>query len=245
MDGTPNYTTCYIAFLDLLGFKKIIESKQCEEIVQIFSEIKKQKIKKIFINEKGQSKTFIDQDLIQEVKLKIMSDCICFFIDASIPHAFFLLLAICDMFQFVMAKRDEPILMRGGIVQGQIYAEGDIAFGPGLTDAYLLEEKSAKYPRIIISKETLEEAKSQIDNGFLGYIDGVTQLDEDGYYIIDYLSSFFRNPEKPNAAVDFYKHIIAVLDRETDPSIIGKYLYLKKRIETFFTEFYYKGFYEN
>ena len=90
-----------------------------------------------------------------------------------------------------------------------------------------------------------EEAKSQIDNGFLGYIDGVTQLDEDGYYIIDYLSSFFRNPEKPNAAVDFYKHIIAVLDRETDPSIIGKYLYLKKRIETFFTEFYYKGFYEN
>lgn len=50
MDGTPNYTTCYIAFLDLLGFKKIIESKQCEEIVQIFSEIKKQKIKKIFDN---------------------------------------------------------------------------------------------------------------------------------------------------------------------------------------------------
>lgn len=78
MDGTPNYTTCYIAFLDLLGFKKIIESKQCEEIVQIFSEIKKQKIKKIFINENGQWKTFIDQDLIQEVKLKIMSDSICF-----------------------------------------------------------------------------------------------------------------------------------------------------------------------
>ena len=56
MDGTPNYTTCYIAFLDLLGFKKIIESKQCEEIVQIFSEIKKQKIKKSLLKKTGNGK---------------------------------------------------------------------------------------------------------------------------------------------------------------------------------------------
>lgn len=245
MDGTPNYTTCYIAFLDLLGFKKIIESKQCEEIVQIFSDIKKRKLQNVYVNVNGKCETLIDHDSIQEVKLKIMSDSICFYVNALIPHAFFLLLAICGTFQFAMAKREEPVLMRGGIVLGELYAEGDITFGPGLTDAYLLEEQSAKNPRIIISKETLEEAKSRIDKEFLGYINEFTHLDEDGYYIIDYLSIFFRNPEKPNAPVDFYKHIIAVLDRETDPSIIEKYLYLKKRIETFFTAFYYKGFYEN
>lgn len=233
MDSSPVYTTCYIAFLDLLGFKRIISSKECADIVQIFSAIKRIKLREVFINVNGQQETLVNQELIQEIKLKIMSDSICFYIDAAKPHAFFLLLATCYVFQSSMAKKEEPILMRGGIVCGKLYVDEDIVFGPGLTEAYLLEEKNAKNPRIIISKETLEEARKKAENEFIDCIDALTFFDQDGYYVLNYFMSFFRDVDKPDAGTIFCDHINTVLSREADPSIKEKYTYLKTHFELF------------
>ena len=33
------YKDCYIAFLDLLGFKALVEKKSCEDIAKLFDEI--------------------------------------------------------------------------------------------------------------------------------------------------------------------------------------------------------------
>lgn len=233
MDNTPAYTTCYIAFLDLLGFKKIISSKECADIVQIFSAIKRIKPREIFVNVNGQPETLVNQELVQEIKLKIMSDSICFYIDAEKPYAFFLLLATCNVFQSSMAKKEEPILMRGGIVRGKLYVDGDIVFGPGLTEAYLLEEDNAKNPRIIISKETFEDARGKAESECVDYIDTLTFFDEDEYYVINYFMSFFRDIGKSDAAAKFYKHINTILSCEENPSIKEKYTYLKTRFEIF------------
>lgn len=233
MDNTPAYTTCYIAFLDLLGFKKLISSKECADIVQIFSEIKKPKIQKIFIRTEKAWETLVDHESMLEVKLKIMSDSMCFYIDSSKQNAFFKLLAVCQAFQSSMATKEAPVLMRGGIVRGKLYVDGDIVFGPGLTEAYLLEENNAKNPRIIISKDALEDAREKAESECIDYIDALTFLDEDGYYVINYFMSFFRDIGKPDAAANFYKHINAILSREENPSIKEKYTYLKTRFEIF------------
>ena len=47
------YTHYYLAFLDLLGFKEIVKTKTCSEIVDIFEEIKTQYVIEKSDQEKG------------------------------------------------------------------------------------------------------------------------------------------------------------------------------------------------
>lgn len=35
-----DYTRCYCAFIDILGFKRIVQSKTCSEIIGIFNELR-------------------------------------------------------------------------------------------------------------------------------------------------------------------------------------------------------------
>ena len=72
------------------------------------------------------------------------------------------LLVSCSIFQYKLIQLSSPVLLRGAIVLGDIYAEGDITFGPGMTQTYLMEENNAKYPRIILTKETLNYGKKNI-----------------------------------------------------------------------------------
>lgn len=67
------------------------------------------------------------------------------------------------LFQVSLAELADPVILRGGIVRGNLYAKGDITFGSGLTAAYLLEEKSAKFPRIIMTGELVEKALGETD----------------------------------------------------------------------------------
>ncbi len=48
------------------------------------------------------------------------------------------------------------ILIRGGITIGNlVHNEDGIVFGQGLIDAYMLESKAAKFPRIILSNKLI------------------------------------------------------------------------------------------
>ena len=220
------YSDCYIAFLDLLGFKSIINHKKCEDILNIFSKIKNP-LDAIFIDNGTEWVPLIDHDSVSNINLKIMSDSICFYIDASAPNAFCILISVCLLFQIEMLKRAEPILMRGGIVRGDIYANGDITFGPGLSNAYLLEEKSAKYPRIIVTGDVVQTGTSETDPECRKILADSLYRDSDAYYILNYFSMLSGDSDDRYAARKFFDHIEKVLDTATDPSIREKYLYLE------------------
>ena len=81
---------------------------------------------------------------------KIVSDTICLYVDSSITNSLAGLISTCDYLQVRLLRRKTPILLRGAIIKGKIYAKEDITFGPGVSKAYLMEEKTAKYPRIIL-----------------------------------------------------------------------------------------------
>lgn len=38
--NTSDYTRCYVAFLDVLGFKEKIKNRTCQDILNIYKDIK-------------------------------------------------------------------------------------------------------------------------------------------------------------------------------------------------------------
>lgn len=73
---SQQYSECYVAFLDILGFKNRIGDDNCQEIVDIFSNIKKP-IKAVFLGEKP----VVHYNDMDAVKIKVMSDSVCLYID--------------------------------------------------------------------------------------------------------------------------------------------------------------------
>lgn len=218
------YKECYIAFLDLLGFKSLIEDVEttCEDIAKVFDEIDKEY--PVSINE--EDRPLMD---FSELKKKIMSDTICLYVDSSVDNSLAGLIATCDYLQVRLSRRNPPILLRGAIIKGKIYAKGDITFGPGVSKAYLLEEKTAKYPRIILTKNLIDEWKT---HDFYGddYVHTYTFRDFDAFYAVDYLYLFYGLDHSKMTWKRFARFVYDILDKETDLSIREKYLYLDQNI---------------
>lgn len=224
------YNKCYIAFLDLLGFKNVIGKKTCQEILDIFSNIKIP-IQSINIYKGGKWVPLVDQETINKVNMKIMSDSICFYITASETNAFCTLAAVCTMFQIMMLKLPDPVLMRGGIVYGELFAFGDITYGPGLTNAYLLEEKSAKYPRIIMTGDIVERAFKETTPNCQQILSKLLNRDFDAFYMLNYFGLLPADGDNKQSTQIFYEHIEKVLNSAIDPSIREKYLYLESNMQ--------------
>jgi hypothetical protein len=128
------------------------------------------------------------------------------------------------------------ILFRGGLVVGDVYHKDNIVFGPGMNEAYELESKYAKSPRIILTKKTIDEGFSHnpeqnTPEMELEHILSTVRKDSDGYYFIDYL----KQSEEFDFEYDYYvmlnktKNFFEkeLLDNK-DKNIIEKYLWLKQ-----------------
>ncbi|MCX7124871.1 MAG: hypothetical protein NTU49_03785 [Gammaproteobacteria bacterium] len=73
-------------------------------------------------------------------------------------------------------------LIRGGITRGDLYHSDSIVFGSAMNDAYALESKEAKMPRILISKELAFDLKTDSRNKKY-----ITMDAEDDKFYLDYL----------------------------------------------------------
>lgn len=216
------YENCYIAFLDLLGFKELVKKQTCEQILEIFDEIETEYI----ITCDKDKKPVVDP---KEIHIKIMSDSICFYISSGIMNSLPALISICAYFQLRLWRLTQPILVRGAIVKGDIYANNDIMFGTGLTNAYLLEEKNAKVPRIIITKETIDTCIA--DEPEKIYMQAFLPRDFDGFYYVDSFAMLYVWGAKDGSYIRLCNHVQNILDSTTDESIRNKYLYLESKIK--------------
>lgn len=216
------YKKYYVAFLDILGFKNLIIKNDCEYIRNIFDNFKKSNV--LIKDDDNKTIKFNNND----VHLKIMSDSIIFYVDASIPNACLGLLCHCAAFQADLLTCSTPELIRGGISYGDFYIEEekDIIFGPALTQAYLLEEKSAKYPRIIVNKSTLDISEQDYKH--------IVFRDDDAFYSVNFYA-MLKLLEQANKSIitRIYTEIEKHLDSTVDSSIREKYLYMEKKMKQF------------
>lgn len=217
------YTDCYVAFMDLLGFKAILGNKNisCEDIALIFDEIKKQ----YYV--RRNEIPMVNPD---DINFKVMSDSVCVYIDSSIKNSFLVLIFICTYFQVRLLRLSPPILVRGGISKGSMYSNEDVTFGPGMSDAYILENDLAKYPRIIIPMNVVDDYIQIVDFSKRSLISNFLFKDFDSFYTINYFELYTAWGYKTNDGEQLKNMIYNTLCTSKDLGVREKYLYLQSHI---------------
>lgn len=194
------YEKYVVAFLDILGFKKLIYEKSFSDVfgIQTINKIFAESAAKGYLyREKGEngSASFNGNPEYEKRRLRyneslessiihIMSDSIVVAAKDSCPEALAVVIDICDLIQKQLFYINEPVLLRGAIAVGDLYIKDNIVFGKGLVDAYLVQEKYAVYPRVIIIKDIIKNRMISIDTDY------VLPQDEDKYYRIDSIERF-------------------------------------------------------
>lgn len=227
------YTDCYVAFLDILGFRTLLKNESFDTIKQIFENIKEFEPRPLL---KG-CKAF------DCINYYIMSDSVVIYIDSSIEDSFMALSEVCLQIQIRLTTLDTPILMRGAIAKGSLFCEGNVIFGNGLSDAYEMESTLAKYPRVIFTNSVREVALQNTGKQYV--LDSNSMLytkDDDCLYYINYLNIFdysrFISAKTVSDFIDFdiehfdklVNYVENRLGTETNSSIRDKYIWLRKKI---------------
>jgi len=213
------YTKRIIAFIDILGFAKIIKDSADEKK-------KRGAVKKLsFIYDIFQTVNLSNSEITQ------FSDSIVI----SIPHdekdgAFHFILALQHLI-FELAA--EKILCRGGISIGELYHKGNTILGPALVEAYMMESKIANYPRVIVGPNIIRIAKTyKGEQNSNGDIDSVFKrilgYDSDGYYYVDYLdiAEEFDVPHEYPIYLDTICTIAKEGINNSDVTIRAKFIWL-------------------
>jgi hypothetical protein len=186
------YSRRLVAFIDLLGFKNSVQSKDFSEVEKILSEFTK------MINNADQQNTSrlahahiaakkFDKDVIRfdtnKQNMTFFSDCVVWSypmdeIKVDFIHSLMSLISSFVVLQFVLFSKG--ILVRGGVTFGDIYQNNNKVFGDALIRAYQLEQ-SAKYPRIAFDIKIL----NLFDNRLLKLIQHEITFSTKGFFFID------------------------------------------------------------
>ncbi|MBD3833021.1 MAG: hypothetical protein IE910_06710 [Brevundimonas sp.] len=88
---------------------------------------------------------------------------------------------------------EEGFLVRGAVTVGDLFHTKSHVVGPAMIEAYLLESKVAKFPRVLIEEKVLEVAKAARRDGHsvdeeLDYVRSYMTTDDDGRDYLNYVS---------------------------------------------------------
>lgn len=127
------YDERVVLFLDILGFKTLIDRQQQEIVAEALTATATQ------YSEKIQTSAFSDN---VAVSMKIADGCELVQIIQFSSYLAWLLL-------------HKGVLSRGGISVGKLHHNNGIIYGPALNAAYELESQVAVYPRIILEHDAI------------------------------------------------------------------------------------------
>lgn len=243
-----------IAYLDILGFKKIIHDSisdmtKFDNIHCILNFLKTWERP----DEWGLSLIEIEEDAkknnIEYFDIREISNCTCFsdtivisvnVEDKDINSIFSTL--ISNLSTIGLKLLLDGVLIRGGITLGElIHKDNGVIVGPALIDAYELEDNCAKYPRIILSDKIIKELNYPLDhkNNRYPYHQYLKRFDDGcvGFHQMIYyqvLQSWvdLDEEEMKRDLRNIKKQIITGLDNSFEnPSVYEKYIFLKDQYE--------------
>lgn len=228
------YEEMVVTFIDILGFKKLIESENIEEVRKIIDRFNGFKNLSMLCHKTGDP----NNDAFNSISAS----------DAIIRLTRFpenynkeqIIIKEIEVLASIQLKLicDHKILIRGGLSIGKMYFNYNNRltsfFGPAYIRAYEIESKTASYPRIVIDKKLKTEKFDKINNSLIS-------SDIEGDLFIDYLEKYNSN-EEPNDFLEQYcieehnehylkkhKNSIVQLINESEnitKSIKDKYLWL-------------------
>lgn len=202
---------CCIAFIDILGFKAMV-NKNIEKVILALRYIKMfrdsfYKIPSCMGNPKQTEVVSEPDEELDEYnnlpKATMFSDSIVISKEIDEYFSFSDFVQFIAQLQFELLK--EGILLRGGIDVGLVYHDDSFIFRSGMISAYLLESEVSKYPRVTISKNAIEKIqlrdKEEFENKFKDYV----WFDNEKIFL------FPQDLEK-----DFYDNELAFIKRDSE-----------------------------
>ena len=222
----PRYERRIVLFIDFLGFKELVERTRREpgrlaDLVGAMDEVGKIGIS--------------DADLYRSQQVTQFSDCIVVSYKVDEESAAFWLLS--EVAFCVIALVERGYLLRGAITVGDLLHTDIHVVGPALVEAYELESRTAKHPRVIVDPGLLTVARSARSAQHTSteeeeYVRAFLTRDDDGHDYFDYVS--WRSVVEVTGGSDEYypgymqkiHDIVAAGLGHDSPGVLEKYLWL-------------------
>ncbi|WP_448693500.1 hypothetical protein [Pseudomonas rhizophila] len=194
----------FVAFLDILGFKALVDKEVRSGSGEYLEKLLRchQKCAEIFKPDPTLSIIqFSDSIVISRPY------------DASqfIPF-------ITSIAEYQRYLLDEQLLCRGGVAVNQHFTNGTFTFSAGLIDAYDVESKSARYPRVVIAPDVIDLIYPNTPPS----IEVVKE--DDGLYFIDYIG--VTKNRQPRLLKNAIRDVVDSLKNSDTPSIREKGIWL-------------------
>lgn len=243
------YERRIVAFIDILGFKEIVKQSEqdttkIELLYSVLDFLKgwetsdKWDLKFVEIEEDAQKKGVHNFDIRGKTNTTSFSDSIVVSVkvDGNVNEMTSTLVVNLAYIGAILIEKG--ILFRGGLTIGNIlHNDNGTVFGQALIDAYQLETKSAKYPRIVLSDKLIRELNYPIDTKrnrfpYHQYIDrfedGCIGFHQMIYYQVIESWTEMTSEKMINSLEKVRKTIINGLDNSFEnPDVFEKYKWLK------------------
>ena len=161
----------YICYFDILGYRAFFENNPEEH--------------KKFLVEILLALGDIEAEIRRKIDIRTYSDNFLLFFEKANFDEYTALKIFCQLIQKVQIKllMNFKILIRGGITKGEFFADNRIVFGEGLIKAVNLEEKDAKFPRVVVDQKSFSMAIEELIKA------GLLNRDSDEQVYVNYLDS--------------------------------------------------------
>ena len=199
-----NYEQRIVAFIDILGFRALLDETISKDGADISSRIDEvvrayESIREIWdLDKKSES---LSPSTYSSKQVTIFTDSIVVSFKAEEPsEVFFTLLEIKWL---IMRLLNHRILCRGAVTLGKLIHKDEYIFGPALVEAYTLESRAALYPRVILDRNIVEagatfKSKDHTSKQELEYVESLLERDSDGMYYVDYFYKAQSELDDPN-----------------------------------------------
>lgn len=246
--GEPQLKKSVVAFIDILGYKKLVcDAHKNGQSQQLLSDLH-QKLSKSFYRLDGlrdDGTRFFEKVRPNEKdnhKIRTFSDCIVIgfpiseYTSPSYNYRagmdeFLYMFSGLAFFQLEMVNQD--IFVRGAIAVGDLFIDEIFIFGNGLLDSYQTESKQAMYPRIILTESAESMVRSHDkDNGkkLCPIYMREVYKDANGKFFLNYLNSIRIGESDFQFIEELEKHKNVVLKKlenyRTQPDILSKYVWV-------------------
>ena len=236
----PDYQECIVSFLDILGFRSLINELSASEIrqrLEIFRKFSRP-------DESEKRGKYYGQGIFSDPGHEIVSDAVVRArpIRTEVRDGP-LVLELIDLLHIQMQCVEYGIALRGAVVIERLHLGPNLEgpfFGPGLVMAYEMETNEVIFPRICIEESVIDLLKSDgslLKEGHtLEYepetIENFVRSDDSGLYYIDYLKGSFHELDNDYAGywnfLERHKNLIeAGLSNSSLPKHRRKYVWLK------------------
>lgn len=219
-----NYENRVCCFLDFLGFKEIVEKttinpSELDKIIEAINMAREH-----FEIENPGKRTVVTQ----------FSDSIVVSFPYDTESEVFYTLNDIQMYLARLIYRG--YIVRGGISLGPLVHTTEILIGPAMIDAYELESKIAKFPRVILSKDVYElgvkfHASHHLPHHEIAALNEVISEDKDQRLFVDYFGKNIQNLDDPEydfaTYADALKTLILAGISHIDKDVRDKYEWAK------------------